>query len=117
MHRLLLPIAVSVVLLNPTAGAYADPFNSGGRWAPEDAMFDAARVVATNEPFLYSSGGFVCSPKYDTSYRTIAVKLPKRPLGCGCVITGSSMQKSAYARIFNNEVLALLQQQRLKNSD
>ncbi len=80
------------------------------KWSAESAESVAQQAVEEGQPFLYSSGGFVCSPKYQSEYRLIALDLPVKSLACGCGLTGVSLRQASYARHFNNQVLALLAQ-------
>ena len=77
------------------------------------AVQDAERAVAAGKPFLYSSGGFVCRPVYDAKYRSLAQGLPTKTLACGCVLNGLSLVQAAYARVFNERVLHLLEANRV----
>ena len=83
----------------------ADP---SSEWSAKAARTDAARAVANGQAFLYTSGGFVCSPKFDEGHADLAKGLPVKPLACGCVLTGLSGLQSKYARVFNDHILSLL---------
>lgn len=83
---------------------------SSTQWSAEQAEARASHMVTTGRPFLYSSGGFVCTPKFDAKYEKVAVRLPIQSLACGCVLTGTSMRQMRYARHFNNHTLSLLEE-------
>ncbi len=89
------------------SSAFADSTDAS-KWSNEVAVRDAERVVSIGKPLLYSSGGFVCRPRYLAKYRSLAQGLPIQTLGCGCELTGLSIVQSAYAETFNDRVLFLL---------
>ena len=84
---------------------------TGRHWAVADIEQAARHSIASGKPFLYSSGGLFCRPRYEPRFRSLAAKLPIRAMGCGCLITATSMGEAVYARAFNNHVLALLSTQ------
>ena len=89
------------------SSAFADSTDAT-KWSNEAALREAERVVSIGKPLLYSSGGFVCRPRYAAKYRSLAQGLPVQTLGCGCELTGLSIAQSAYAQAFNDRVLFLL---------
>lgn len=91
-----------------SSGATADTKESSTNWSTQHAVRAAQMAVKEGHPYLYSSGGFVCSPKYQPKYRVIAFDLPVKSLACGCVLTGVSLRQASYARHFNNQILTLL---------
>lgn len=76
-------------------------------WSRVNAEAEAAKAFSENDLYLYSSGGFVCSPKADSlPSERILRQFKTRSLGCGCVISSRSIAQSRYAKIFNNAMLA-----------
>lgn len=68
-------------------------------------------AVRKGKPYLYNSGGFVCSPKYRAEYKSIAKGLAVKSFACGCAIDVFSAEgfgQARYAEQFNNQVLVLL---------
>lgn len=105
------PVIIAVLILSLATWndlAHAQEADSSAKWSAEAARNDAARAVANGQAFLYTSGGFVCSPKFDAGHADLAKGLPVKPLACGCVLTGLSGLQSKYARIFNDHILTLL---------
>lgn len=102
-----LAVIALCTLLLPNISA-AQTQQDGSRWSTDRAVHDALRAVNEGRAFLYSSGGFFCSPKYQSKYREVARKLPVKSLACGCAMSGASLSQTRYALRFNNEVLALL---------
>ncbi|MFA7555061.1 MAG: hypothetical protein WCY88_12480 [Spongiibacteraceae bacterium] len=88
----------------------ADVPKVAAQWSVEAAKRNAIQTVQEGKPFLYSSGGFVCSPKYRKQYQSIAKNLPIESLACGCVISGVTLRQTSYARDFNNQVLEQLEE-------
>jgi hypothetical protein len=108
MTQQLAVIALCTLVLPNISSAQTQ--REGTRWSTDRAVHDALRAVNEGRAFLYSSGGFICSPKYQSQYREVARKLPVKSLACGCAMSGASLSQTRYAHRFNNEVLALLVQ-------
>lgn len=103
-------IALCLILVLPLV-SMADSSNTEARWSAESAQRNATIAVRNGEPYLYSSGGFICSPKYRAEYKAIAKGLAVKSLACGCAIdlfNNQDFSQMRYAEQFNNRVLALL---------
>ena len=95
-------------LLLSAPASMAELPQTATQWSIDAAKLNAIQAVREGKPFLYSSGGFVCSPKYQEKYQSIAKNLPIESLACGCVISGASLRQASYARHFNDQVLEQL---------
>ncbi|WP_417517740.1 hypothetical protein [Marinobacter sp.] len=103
-------IALCLLLVWPLA-SMADSSFTAARWSAESAQRNAAVAFRRGEPYLYSSGGFVCSPKYRAEYKAIAKGLAVKSFACGCVIdvfNAEGFSQARYAEHFNNRILALM---------
>ena len=100
MQLMLLIFALPIFSYDPTIEVNHASFN--------DAQKDAEKSINRGDLFLYSSGGFVCSPKSDYfdsdySYREIVNLFPVVSLACGCTNFNHSLERYAYN--FNNRML------------
>ena len=103
-------IVLTLLPIWPLA-SIADSSVTTGRWSAESAQRNATVAVRKGDPYLYSSGGFVCSPKYRAEYKPVAKGVMVKPLACGCVIDMFNIEglnQMQYAEQFNNRILALL---------
>lgn len=103
-------IALYLLLVLPLV-SMAGGSATEAQWSAESAQRNATIAVRKGEPYLYSSGGFICSPKYRAEYKSIARGLAVKSLGCGCAIdvfNRHGVSQIRYAEQFNNRILALL---------
>ncbi len=91
------------ITANPAVAIFPQVSVQDSQWSQQAVKLDAVKAIANHQLFLYSSGGFVCSPKTNSHHTNYIKLLPIKMLACGCTIFNIEQQQ--YARSFNTLIL------------